>query len=402
MLELWGLFTALFIGDRVTALDETKLVRVVNNLPKQTDILVSATSMAEQRIIPERHNLAYPGRVNWQDPQAPAFSFPGIAVRFSFIGTSLKLELSEDNWGDRNYLDIYLDDNPQPQTIQLKRNWGKKSVVYDIASGLANQPHTVTIVKRNDFITGKFKLDSIITDGKLLPAEPLKPRKIEVYGDSISAGAVVEYAGAGKQDPDGNTNHFSNGYSSYASILARKYDAEVSLVAQSGAPLAAGFGFWNQGTSMEEFYNRVAPVKDAPKWDFNNYRPDLVIIALGQNDSASIEIGKDMSAQEWKNRYKKLIANLRSHHPNAYFIGMFPNMYHHRQWDNYLTEAIAEYRQENNDERVFSLLHPQVTPGHPRISEQQLMADTLQEFIDETLVKHGFNWDLAESVNSNQ
>ncbi|MEM8832834.1 MAG: GDSL-type esterase/lipase family protein, partial [Cyanobacteria bacterium P01_G01_bin.19] len=147
---------------------------------------------------------------------------------------------------------------------------------------------------------------------------------------------------------------------------------------------------------MEAFYNRTAPLDDAPQWDFAQYDPDLVIIALGQNDSGTIEIGREMTAEAWKNSYKQFIANLRAKRPNAYFIAMFPNMYHDRQWDEYLTEAIAEYRQEYNDNRVFSLIHQQVTPGHPRISEQQMMADTLAEFIDRTLVDSGFNWNLAE------
>ncbi|MGB5634758.1 MAG: hypothetical protein WBM44_03390 [Waterburya sp.] len=74
---------------------------------------------------------------------------------------------------------------------------------------------------------------------------------------------------------------------------------------------------------------------------------------------------------------------------------MFPNMYHDRGWNNYIIEAIAEYRSKNNDNRVFPLIHEQVTPEHPRIREQQQMADTLKEFIDGTLTDNGFNWDVA-------
>ena len=67
-------------------------------------------------------------------------------------------------------------------------------------------------------------------------------------------------------------------------------------------------------------------------------------------------------------------------------------MYHSTEWDNYLTEAIDEYKNETNDDKVYSLIHEQVTPGHPRASEQQAMADTLKNFIDNTLVEDGFQW----------
>ena len=397
MWELLGLLKAASIDLQAVNVEETVLVSQANSSRLNNDRLIATEILQtkEQRIIPDRNNLKYPGRVNWKDPEAPIFSYPGTATEFNFTGTSLKIQLSEHNWGDKNYIDVYLDDNPKPVTIKLEGNWGKP-LVYDIATDLENKPHRATIVKRNDFVTGHFQLHGIITDGELLPATPLSNRKIEVYGDSISAGAATEYEQTGVQDPDGNNDVYSNGYYSYASVLARNYDADLALIAQSGASLIDGYGFWHRGTGMEAFYNRIAPLDDAATWDFNNYQPDLVIVALGQNDSATIKLGEDMTAAEWKDRYKQFIANLRSQHPNAYFIGMFPNMYHNREWDGYLTEAIAEYRQENNDERVFSLIHEQVTPGHPRISEQQLMADTLQEFIDGTLIEEGFNWDLAD------
>ncbi len=347
-----------------------------------------------QKIPANHEHFNYSGRIDWEDPQAPAFGFPGTVVEFKFTGTSLKLELSEDNWNRGNYLDVYLDNDPNPITIELKpRN--RQPMIYDIAEGLDNQVHNVVLVKRTDYIMGEFNFHGIVIDGQLLPPAPDSKRKIEVYGDSITAGAVVEYEVPGVQDPQGRNDSMSNAYYSYASILARDYDAELSLVAQSGASLMNGFGYWHNGTGAESFYDKSQPLIDAPLWNFDNYIPDLVIIALGQNDSGTIRIGRNVSAQNWKNHYKQLITNLRAKYPDSYFIGMFPNMYHDRAWDNYIIEAIAEYRSENNDNRVFSLIHEQVTPGHPRISEQQQMADTLKEFIDGTLTDNGFNWDVA-------
>ena len=346
-----------------------------------------------QQITADSPKFNYSGRIDWQNPQAPAFAFPGTGVKFKFQGTSLKLELSEDNWNTGNYVDVYLDNNPVPKTIQLEPKIFGKSVIYDVAQGLEDKVHNVVLVKRNDYITGEFKFHGVIVDGKILPPEPDSQRLIEVYGDSISAAAVVEYDQAGVQDPKDHNEALSNAYYSYASVLARDYDAELSLIAQSGASLIDGFGYWHRQTGMEAFFDKVKPLRDAPSWSFSNQTPDLVIIALGQNDSATIKIGQDMAAVEWKQRYKQLVNKLRAKYPEAYVVGMFPNMYHDRQWDNYLSEAIAEYRQENNDQRVFSLIHQQVTPGHPRISEQQQMANTLKQFIDTTLVENGFRWD---------
>ena len=345
-----------------------------------------------QEISADNENFHYEGRINQQNPQAPTFSYPRTAVEFQFTGTSLKVKLTEDNWGGANYVDVFLDDNPEPTTINLEAN--QQPVVYDVAQGLEDTVHKAVLVKRNDFEAGEFQFQGVILDPgeSLVPLDPKSDRKIEVYGDSISAGKAVEYELTGTQDPPGDNLDITNANLSYASLLAEEYDAELSLVAQAGASLVDGYGFWNEGTGMEAIYDKFAPIDDAAAWDFDNYDPDLVIVALGQNDSATVNIGSDLSSAEWKNRYKQFIADLRAEHPDAYFIGMFPNMFHGTEWDNYLTEAVDEYKNETNDDKVYSLIQEQVTPGHPRESEQQAMADTLKNFIDTTLVADGFKW----------
>jgi len=344
------------------------------------------------KIAADSDNFHYKGRVDRQNPQAPVFSYPATAVEFQFTGTSLKVELTEDNWGGENYVDVFVDDNPEPTTIKLDANG--QSVLYDVAQGLEDTVHNAVLVKRTDFEAGEFEFQGVVLDPdeSLLPLDSVSDRKIEVYGDSISVGKFVEYEQAGVQDPPDASLDLTNANLSYASLLAKDYDAELSLVAQAGVSLVDGYGFWNESTGMEAIYDKFAAVNDASSWNFDSYDPDLVIVALGQNDSATINIGSDLSSTQWKDNYKQFISNLRTQHPDAYFIGMFPNMYHGTEWDGYLTEAVEEYKNETNDHKVYSLIHEQVTPGHPRASEQEAMADTLKNLIDTTLVSDGFEW----------
>lgn len=351
---------------------------------------IQSNSFAQ--ITADNENFHYIGRIERKNPQEAIFSYPGTACKFKFSGTSLKVKLADDNWGKENYVSVYIDDNPNPIVIQLKNE--QQPNIYEITKGLEDKVHTALLVKRNDYIMGEFKFLGILLDANqnLLPLDSQTTRKIEIYGDSISAGSTVEYEHTGTQDPPGNNNHLDNAYLSYGAILAKDYNAELSLIAQSGIALVDGYSYWNNGIGMEAVYDKFKPLKDGLPWNFSDYQPDLIIIALGQNDSSTIDIGKDLSSKEWKNHYQQFIANLRSKYPNSYLICMFPNMYHNPEWDIYLTEAVAEYQNEYQDKKIYFLINQQVTPGHPRTSEQKLMADALENLINNNLVKDGFSW----------
>jgi hypothetical protein len=346
-----------------------------------------------QQIRADHPRIQYIGRVDRTNIQAPFFSFPGSAFRFKFEGTTLRLKLADDNWGgtNYNYVGVYIDNNPNPNIIHL--NGGTAVKNYPVSNQLTNGQHTALVVKRNDYITGGFSFHgmSLALGKRLLKPDPLPNRKIEVYGDSISAGAVVEYALTGVSDPPGNNNYLANGHLSFASMLGRDYNAQVHLIAQGGVPLVDGFGYWNQGTGMEAIYDKIAPLRNAASWNFANYRPRLVIIALGQNDSSTISESQ-LSGQQWQNRYRQFISNIRTQHPQAFIICMFTNMYHDTKWDGYLTSAVTQYRQATGDSRVYSLITQAVTPGHPREAEQRMMADALGNLIETQLNPDGLNW----------
>ena len=350
-------------------------------------------SMKLQQISPNDSHLQYLGRIDLSIPQKPIFGYPATGCKFDFTGTNLQLNLADDNWGSNNYIGVYLDDNPQPIIIHL--DGGTEPTNYQVATQLEDKQHSALIVKRTDYLAGSFTLNSILIDANknILPSSTISPRKIEVYGDSIATGAAVEYKVLGTQDPEGDTQHLDNSYLSFAAMLAQEYNASLNLIAQGGISLVDDYGYWLDGTGMEAVYDKLNPTKDAPEWSFNNsYNPDLVIVALGQNDSSTINIGADLSAEEWKSHYKQFISNLRSKYPDSYMICMFPNMYHDRNWDSYLTEAVDEYQQVTGDRQIYSLITEQVTPDHPRAAEQRLMVNELKNLIDNTLVQDGFDW----------
>ena len=124
---------------------------------------------------------------------------------------------------------------------------------YQLASELSKGKHIVEIFKRTEWNTCEtsfydFKLKG---DTKILKKSSAKKRKIEFYGNAITAGIVVE-ALSGKDSPD-STN--TNNYLSYAAITARHFNAKHQCIYKSkiGATVH-WFPF-----IMPKMYDRIFP-----------------------------------------------------------------------------------------------------------------------------------------------
>ena len=55
---------------------------------------ISAQTLAPEGtwIAPSDSNIQYVGRVSFQNPDAPAFTYPGVQINARFEGTSLKMK----------------------------------------------------------------------------------------------------------------------------------------------------------------------------------------------------------------------------------------------------------------------------------------------------------------------
>lgn len=120
------------------------------------------------------------------------------------------------------------------------------------------------------------------TDGVPLPPTP-RTRKIELVGDSISAGYGARgYGGAGVPPPpygcpvDDNTS--GNRYT-YNHMLAENFTAELTAIAWSGKGMYENC--CDSGIKMPSLYLQTLGGRSySTDWDFSTYIPDMMIINL--------------------------------------------------------------------------------------------------------------------------
>lgn len=276
--------------------------------------------------------------------------------------------------------------------------------------------HEVLLFKRQDSCH-MVQIHGFIgsSDTELLPCTPLSPRRIEVYGDSVSAGEVSEAVDyCGQPDPVHN-GEYSNSYYSYAWLTARKLGARLHDIAQGGIALMDGSGYFMEPEQrgMESIFDKVqyqpqllnqfpkelggdVPCgsegkclgKDAEmplQWDFSLYRPQVVIVAVGQNDAHPDNFcGEDYEGERaacWRKRYADFLRRLRKIHPQAHIICMTTILNHDENWDRAIEEACAGL----GDSRVHHFLfsnNGRGTHGHIRRPEAEKMAEELSAYIE--------------------
>ncbi|HJX71942.1 MAG TPA: hypothetical protein VJ346_08320 [Bacteroidales bacterium] len=262
--------------------------------------------------------IEYSGRVDTSRTDGADLYWSGTSVKINFEGTTI-LALMEDETGD-NYYNVIVDgavvSMVRPSTIRE---------YHQLASKLDKGKHTVEIFKRTEWDRGRttFFGFQIRGDSKLLPKAPPKKRKIEFYGNSITAGyAVEDYSGG--DSPEGT---FTNNYLSYAAIIARHFNAEYRCICKSGIGIIIS---WFPLT-MPEMYDRLIPEDSTSKWDFGSFTPDIVVINLLQNDSWLVEMPEE---EEFKKKfgdaapdedfiissYKNFVSRIRRHYPEANII----------------------------------------------------------------------------------
>lgn len=444
---------------------------------KAAEILRHMAESGEQIIEPGASCLQYEGRIDFSKEGGPLWVYPATSVRIRFRGSRLEAVVTNYRAYWDNYLGYILDG--KQHCVKLEESGITRICLYDereqsvegpggrrgcsqnspeegreasgtlkegteapgglaeqtvVSGGLAESAavlektnenfqnsdktvHEVLLFKRQDSCH-MVQIHGFIgsSDTELLPCAPLSPRRIEVYGDSVSAGEVSEAVDyCGQPDPVHN-GEYSNSYYSYAWLTARKLGARIHDIAQGGIALMDGTGYFMEPEQrgMESIFDKVqyqpqllnqfpkelgggdvscgsegkCARKDAKmplQWDFSLYRPQVVIVAVGQNDAHPDNFcGEDYEGERsacWRKRYADFLRRLRRIHPQAHIICMTTILNHDENWDRAIEEACAGL----GDSRVHHFLfsnNGRGTHGHIRRPEAEKMAEELSAYIE--------------------
>jgi hypothetical protein len=327
--------------------------------------------------------LEYSGRIDTTQHKGADLFWSGSSVKINFEGESIQVSLKDER-GD-NYFNVIIDDD----IVHILRP-DTTTNSYLLASGLHPGKHTVEIFKRTEYTKGKTTFYNFIIqeNAKILPRSEKKKRKIEFYGDSITAGYAVEDL-TGSDSPDST---YTNNYVSYAALTARHYDADYTCICRSGIGITIS---WFKET-MPDIYDRLIPTDSASTWNFANDAPNIIVVNLFQNDSWLVNLPNHPSFKNkfgtkapkddfFINAYKNFISEIRSRYPEASIICMLGNMNITKEgskWIHYVNQAVEDLR----DEKVYSLVVPyKGTNGHPSRQEQENLSGNLIDFIDKNL-----------------
>jgi hypothetical protein len=349
-------------------------------------VLVSADVYSATTITADDPNLQYTGRIDFSNPLSPILSWSGSSVIANFQGTSLQAIIND--MGDNYFYSIIDDGTPN----MINCSWGQHT--YTIATGLSDTTHKIELYKRTEGINGHTAfIGFIIDDGKTLTTPPPRPiRKIEYYGDSITAGLALDGA------DDQMNAMYTNSYLAYGSVAARNLIAEHHTIAVSGIPLV----HTDSDSNMPGDYYYRLNTNDAPSfWDFNQWTPDCIVINLGQNDK-----WYGVTQSQAVSGYVNFVNTLRTSYgdmaakniPIILAIGCMDATYPGSPWPGYIQQAIDSLNNTYSDYNVYKVIFPfGGIWAHPHASQHAAMAQQLTDFIIDNIP--GFTLHLGDINN---
>jgi lysophospholipase L1-like esterase len=219
----------------------------------------------------------------------------------------------------RNFYAVWLDTPTSKEPTHVIEVKGNDTIINLITSADTKKSklkeHQVVIQRRTEANCGTTTVREFITDGRFLQAQPLKSRQIEFIGDSYTCGYGVD--APSRRDPF--KDETENASRTYASIVARYFDADYVVVAHSGMGAARNYNSKFDGYHMPDRYLQTFDMDSAQATRWNaaesDIRPALTCIYLGGND---FSVSMQPSYEKFRDGYYRLIRYIKDNYGEDY------------------------------------------------------------------------------------
>ena len=330
-------------------------------------------------IKPTNPDIQYVGRICFDNPERPRFTFPGTQINACFTGTSLKLWVKPKS----GYFMAQID-QAAPFKVAVM---GERDSVVTLATALPQGSHQLRLMYVVEGYELKPDFRGLILDegARLLPPPALPQRTIEFIGNSITCG----YGNESVMAPDPFEYETENHYLTYAQLTCRALDAYAHVVARSGIGVYRSYGGPKEGTPdnvMTTEYEYTNLYDHSERWDFNRFQPQLVCINLGTNDLST----NNYDTSLLKAAYQRFLKQVRSHNPKAKIVFLCGSMLNGKELDiarNILNEVTEEAHKKGDKEVYRFDFTPQRgdlgfgASWHPSLKQHEKMAAELTTYL---------------------
>lgn len=270
---------------------------------------------------------------------------------------SLFVEVESVYGGLELWTDILID-GELSQRIQLPRGISRIPVLQNLEA----KPRTVRVLRDTQAMAqdsmSVLKIRAVEVDEDAVFEEiPAPEMLLEIIGDSITSGE-----GAGLERQEDWVPAVFSAVNSYGYLTAQLLNARVNILSSSGWGLYAS---WDANTecALPPYYRPVCGLEKGAEneaagaqrdWDFSSFRPDVIVINLGTNDSGAVNNNDRWTKEEYYPLFietaVRFLKTLRELNPGSYLLwayGMLGN-----DMAGWIGEAIEQYRTSENDGRV--------------------------------------------------
>jgi lysophospholipase L1-like esterase len=324
-------------------------------------------SVSALSIQPDDSHIRYTGRFT----EDYRFSWTGSQIAIKFTGSAISAEMKVVKNKPVGMTAVI---DGKPQLLVVKPG----QTIYPLAEGLdPTKKHHVILFRRSEAHFGVVQFGGFnLPDGGTVERPADVSRKMLVIGDSITCG----YGNEAKTVDEGNTLENENGYMSYAPITARHFQADLTMLCWSGRGLYRNRSKSNDTSgTLPKLFDSILPDQDPAIWDHTQYVPDVVVINLGTNDSATLNGAKpELTKEQYVSAYIDFITRIRAVAPQSEIFVTIGPMNHLPAIEEWL-QAVADHF-ENVYPLVFSRMKGEADRGghwHPSVVKDQSMAAEL-------------------------